>query len=266
MGGMGVPYGEAFDVFPCVKLRGLPFHVGEHDIRGFLALETVDILMVQRGGRFSGEAYVLLGSPMQLELAVQKNRQHIGKRYVEVFPCRKLDYYRAVNQLMGDEAQVAALQASAGGGGADAGRGGGGGGVEGGRGGAAGAGGGGGGGGGYEAGAPTAAAAAAAAAAGSNIVNNVLKLRGLPFSASAAEVAAWFAGGGLPIAQLSADNVRLITNREGRATGQAFVEFPTQAEAEAGLAMDRQMMGNRYVEIFTVTRDEYLRVTNGAGY
>jgi hypothetical protein len=46
--------------------------------------------MVQRGGRFSGEAYVLLGSPMQLELAVQKNRQHMGKRYVEVFPCRKL--------------------------------------------------------------------------------------------------------------------------------------------------------------------------------
>jgi len=33
---------------------------------------------------------VLLGSPMQLELAVQKNRQHMGKRYVEVFPCRKL--------------------------------------------------------------------------------------------------------------------------------------------------------------------------------
>lgn len=46
--------------------------------------------MVQRGGRFSGEAYVLLGSAMQLEMAVQKNRQHIGKRYVEVFPCRKL--------------------------------------------------------------------------------------------------------------------------------------------------------------------------------
>ena len=154
--------------------------------------------------------------------------------------------------------------------------------------------GGGGRGGGYDAGGP-----AAAAAAGSNIVNNVLKLRGLPFSASAAEVAAWFAAGGLPIAQLSADkcacptpwllegrllqhlkqacglcqalsyactsplhrrviglqspdcrarSVRLITNREGRATGQAFVEFPTQAEAEAGLAMDRQMMGNRYVE------------------
>ena len=46
--------------------------------------------MVQRGGRFSGEAYVLLGNPLQLEVAVQKNRQHIGKRYVEVFPCRKL--------------------------------------------------------------------------------------------------------------------------------------------------------------------------------
>jgi len=46
----------------------------------------------------------------------------------------------------------------------------------------------------------------------------------------------------------AARSVRLITNREGRATGQAFVEFPTQAEAAAGLAMDRQMMGSRYVE------------------
>ncbi len=48
--------------------------------------------------------------------------------------------------------------------------------------------------------------------------------------------------------RFTARSVRLITNREGRATGQAFVEFPTQAEAEAGLAMDRQMMGSRYVE------------------
>jgi len=48
--------------------------------------------------------------------------------------------------------------------------------------------------------------------------------------------------------RFAARSVRLITNREGRATGQAFVEFPTQAEAEAGLAMDRQMMGSRYVE------------------
>ena len=49
MGGIGgMPYGgETFDVFPCVKLRGLPFHVGEHDIRGFLVSLPANALSVR---------------------------------------------------------------------------------------------------------------------------------------------------------------------------------------------------------------------------
>lgn len=52
--------------------------------------EPVDILMVKRDGRFSGEAIVVLGSVAQVEQAVAKNRSYLGRRYVEVFKAKKL--------------------------------------------------------------------------------------------------------------------------------------------------------------------------------
>ncbi|EFJ41175.1 hypothetical protein VOLCADRAFT_84201 [Volvox carteri f. nagariensis] len=84
------------DGFPCVRLRGLPFDVMEGDIKMFLELETVDIVMVKRDGRFSGEALVVLGSLQLVEAALSKHRQFIGQRFIEIFPSSKRDYYRAV--------------------------------------------------------------------------------------------------------------------------------------------------------------------------
>jgi heterogeneous nuclear ribonucleoprotein F/H len=40
-------------------------------------------------------SFTLKLSP-QINFALQKNRQHMGRRYVEVFPTKKADYYRAV--------------------------------------------------------------------------------------------------------------------------------------------------------------------------
>lgn len=53
-------------------------------------LEPVDILLVKRDGRFSGEAFVVLGSPLQIQSAVDKNKSYMGRRYVEVFRAKKL--------------------------------------------------------------------------------------------------------------------------------------------------------------------------------
>jgi hypothetical protein len=50
----------------------------------------VDILLVKREGRFSGEAFVVLGSPLQIQMAVDKNKSYMGRRYVEVFRAKKL--------------------------------------------------------------------------------------------------------------------------------------------------------------------------------
>ena len=43
--------------------------------------------------------------------------------------------------------------------------------------------------------------------------------------------------------------VMVLTNANGRSNGQAFVEFPSPQDAETAMMMDRQMFGNRYVEV-----------------
>lgn len=45
--------------------------------------------MVRRDGRLSGEAFIVLSSPMQVELSLSKNRSYLGRRYVEVFRAKK---------------------------------------------------------------------------------------------------------------------------------------------------------------------------------
>jgi len=52
--------------------------------------DPIDILLVKRDGRNSGEAYVLLGSAAHIQMAVEKNKSYLGRRYVEVFRAKKL--------------------------------------------------------------------------------------------------------------------------------------------------------------------------------
>ena len=47
-------------------------------------VETVDIILVKRQGRFSGEAFVVLPGMVQVEFALNKHKAYMGKRYVEV--------------------------------------------------------------------------------------------------------------------------------------------------------------------------------------
>jgi heterogeneous nuclear ribonucleoprotein F/H len=63
--------------------------------------EPVDILLCKRDGRFSGEAFVVLGSPLQIQMAVDKNKSYMGRRYVEVFRAKKL-----VSKMFGAAAAV----------------------------------------------------------------------------------------------------------------------------------------------------------------
>ncbi|PKA65773.1 hypothetical protein AXF42_Ash013188 [Apostasia shenzhenica] len=37
------------------------------------------------GGRFNGEAFCVLAYPLQVDFAFQRNRQNMGRRYIEVF-------------------------------------------------------------------------------------------------------------------------------------------------------------------------------------
>lgn len=49
----------------------------------------MDIVMVKRDGRFSGEAFVVVGNLQQVEAAMTKHRQFIGQRFIEIFPAQK---------------------------------------------------------------------------------------------------------------------------------------------------------------------------------
>jgi hypothetical protein len=73
-----------------VRLRGLPFRASEQDIAGFLSgLEIARTHIVYQGGRPSGEAFVEFRNKFGCEGALQRNRQLMGSRYIEVFRSSK---------------------------------------------------------------------------------------------------------------------------------------------------------------------------------
>ncbi|XP_076910451.1 uncharacterized protein LOC143568101 [Bidens hawaiensis] len=93
--------------FPVVRLRGLPFDCSETDIIDFFhGLDIVDILFVHKHGKFVGESFCVLGYAFQVEYALQKNRQNIGKRYVEVFRSDRQEYYKAICNVVADSRVV----------------------------------------------------------------------------------------------------------------------------------------------------------------
>ncbi|MBA0767634.1 hypothetical protein Gotri_016497 [Gossypium trilobum] len=83
--------------FPVVRLRGLPFDCTETDVAEFFhGLDIVDVLFVHKNSKFTGEAFCVLGYPLQVDFALQKNRQNMGRRYVEVFRSKRQEYYKAI--------------------------------------------------------------------------------------------------------------------------------------------------------------------------
>lgn len=85
--------------------------------------------------------------------------------------------------------------------------------------------------------------------AGSNISGSTsdggdsfsIRMGGLPFRATVGEIKDWFE----PDAVCS--HVKILMNREGRPSGEAIAEFPSQEEADKAMGKNRQHLGNRYV-------------------
>lgn len=209
---MGAPMGGGF---ACVRLRGLPFGVTERDIVLFLGSEPVDILPVARSGRPTGEAFAVLRTLPDMDMALRKNKAYMGTRYIEVFEARKLEYYRAIAQAMGE---------------------------------------------GYDQPREHSSRERSRSRSPRRFgQTNVLKLRGLPFSATADDVVAFFDDPALGIPALNSEQVTIAVAPDGRPNGMAFVEFDTPEAAEAGLKKDKQIMGTRYVEIFPSSTEEKAR-------
>lgn len=55
----------------------------------------------------------------------------------------------------------------------------------------------------------------------------------------------------------------IVRYPDGRASGDAFVLFPSESEVEKAMAKNKQQLGHRYVDIFRSTVKEMQRVRLG---
>uniref|UniRef100_A0A0E0F275 RRM domain-containing protein n=1 Tax=Oryza meridionalis TaxID=40149 RepID=A0A0E0F275_9ORYZ len=261
----GAGANSAIQNFPGVRLRGLPFDCDDLDIcKFFVGLDIVDCLLVHKNGRFTGEAFVVFPSAMQAEFALHRNRQNMGRRYVEVFRCKKQEYYSAIaaemnqggffdseyqfalhrnRQNMGrryvevfrckKQEYYSAIAAEMNQGGFFDSE--------------------------YRHSPPPPRPKKPAEDKSSMEYTEVLKLRGLPYSATTEDIIKFFVE-----YELTDENVHIVYRPDGKATGEAFVEFPTAEVAKTAMCKDKMTIGTRYVELFPSTPEEASRAKSRA--
>ncbi|XP_078269250.1 heterogeneous nuclear ribonucleoprotein H3 isoform X2 [Rhinoraja longicauda] len=249
-----------------VRLRGLPFGCSKEEIvQFFTGLEIVPngiTLPMDYQGRSTGEAFVQFASKEIAEKALGKHKERIGHRYIEIFKSSRSEvraYYDPPKRLMGQRPGPYDRPMGRGGYlGAGPQRGGvyermrRGGGY-------------GGGYGGYDdyngydnygygndeydgpmrgsRGMGNQGYGGAGDASSGYLSGHFVHMRGLPFRASEDDVAHFFS----PLNPL---RIHLEYGNDGRATGEADVEFATHEDAVAAMSKDKAHMQHRYIELF----------------
>ncbi|XP_076458901.1 heterogeneous nuclear ribonucleoprotein F-like [Babylonia areolata] len=183
-----------------VRLRGLPWSTTTDDVANFfegcaIVGDKGGIHLTQtREGRSTGEAFVEFVSEDDVAKALEKNNQHLGSRYIEVFRSKKSEMDWVVKRSGGSEQ--------------------------------------------------------------TNVGDACVKLRGLPFGCSKEEIAQFFTG-----LEIVPNGIMLPEDRLGRSTGEAFVQFASQAIAERAMGKHKERIGHRYIEIFKSCMAEANAVT-----
>uniref|UniRef100_A0A7N0TIK1 RRM domain-containing protein n=1 Tax=Kalanchoe fedtschenkoi TaxID=63787 RepID=A0A7N0TIK1_KALFE len=214
--------------FPVVRIRGLPFYCTEEDISHFFyGLDVVDVLLVHKHGRFTGEAYCVFGYPLQVDIALRKDRQNMGSRYVEVFPSKRQEYYKAIANEVHDARAGASPSPKTN----------------------------------FndESKPHSHDKKPANEKKDSAVHTGVLRMRGLPYSASKDDIVNFFKD-----FTLSEDAIHFVLNWEGRPSGDAFVKFASAEDSKAAMVKDRMSVGSRYVELFPSTPEEMSRALSKA--
>ncbi|KAH7837106.1 hypothetical protein Vadar_009646 [Vaccinium darrowii] len=202
-------YGDVGDGYEMGPKRQRLFDQGSSFYEFFHGLEVVDVLFVRKNGKLTGEAFCVLAYSLQVDYALQRNRQNMGRRYVEVFRCKRQDYYKAIANEVSDSRGGSPPHRS------------------------------------------VSKAKSSDNRADSAEHTGVLRMRGLPFSAGKDDIMDFFKD-----FVLSEDLVHVILNSEGRATGEAIVEFASAEDSKAAMAKDRKRLGNRYIELFPSSHEE----------
>ena len=87
----------------------------------------------------------------------------------------------------------------------------------------------------------------------------MVKLRGLPWSCSVEDVQNFLSDCTI---RDGAAGVHFIYTREGRQSGEAFVELESEDDVKMALKKDRESMGHRYIEVFKSHRTEVPQFPN----
>ena len=67
-------------------------------------------------------------------------------------------------------------------------------------------------------------------------------MRGLPFSATKADIKTFFEG-----YNVSESGIFMVTGKGGRPSGEAFIQFNDEFEAQRGMVEDKQAIGMRWL-------------------
>ena len=82
----------------------------------------------------------------------------------------------------------------------------------------------------------------------------LVKLRGIPYETTPGEVLEFL---GDTNVKGGADGVHVLQAPDNRPKGEALVELETHQDMVNALNKDRQHMGNRYVEVMFVNKEQY---------
>jgi len=92
LGGSTDPLEAVLGPFPCARLRNLPYDASIEDILAlFQGLVVIDAVLVGQG-----EAFVIFANPMDFQMALQRTRQTIGRRFIEISSASRAEYYEAI--------------------------------------------------------------------------------------------------------------------------------------------------------------------------
>lgn len=206
-----------------VRIRGLPFDSTEEDILNFFSgLEIVEdgITMVQNSaGRNKGHAFVRFASQEMADEALERDRGHIGHRYIEVFPCTT-EPRMGSGRKRGDSAPVAYSRPSGQHGDE----------------------------GGWQSDRTAQHASSLpweqrGEASHPDSSLNYVHMRGIPFQSSGRDIARFFT-------PLSLSKILLEFGPEGKPRGVADVFFRSHQDAVSAMSRDGQYLGERYIELF----------------
>ncbi|XP_054267187.1 heterogeneous nuclear ribonucleoprotein H2-like [Macrosteles quadrilineatus] len=89
-----------------------------------------------------------------------------------------------------------------------------------------------------------------------NSISCVVKLRGLPWTATVDDVVNFFDDCNIKNGTMG---VHLVITKEGRPSGVAYVDLESQDDVELAYKKDGQYLGERYIEVFQATVSEMQR-------